>query len=430
MEPAARGLPPDSRDGQPAGGRHRANRASAMRDKAVSPSAPRGQILIVVAASLIVLLVIAAIVIDLGFSWLLHRQEQNAADPASIAAARYLKDALGNASWNQAAGEAEACFYARENHFFPGATANDLTANGCVPANDPGGASLEVHVPPISGLYSGSPGRVQVIITSTHPSFFAGILGQDFATVSTAAIAANDAGNANSSSLVALQSDCAGGAAGKVTGGGTVRIFPASGVTSKGGYVHVNSTCGGSTDDNCQNGVGSSALAISGTLETPYAYVKGSCTYNGTGASGLQCPAGVTTCLEEGSLQIGDPLAGMPEPDLADFPNGVCPDGSMSTPASTNGCQLKNGAAICPDVAGSGPGICHLAPGVYFGGWDVKSNVKVQLEPGMYILAGGGIKLSGSSSIEAVTSSTGVDARITIFSTDGPGCPSIAAQCQ
>ena len=61
----------------------------------------------------------------------------------------------------------------------------------------------------------------------------------------------------------------------------------------------------------------------------------------------------------------------------------------------------------------------------------MKSNVKVQLEPGMYILAGGGIKLSGSSSIEAVTDATGtVEARVTIFSTDGPGCPSIGAQCQ
>jgi hypothetical protein len=401
-----------------------------MRDKAVSPSAPRGQILIVVAASLIVLLVIAAIVIDLGFSWLLHRQEQNAADPASIAAARYLKDALGNASWNQAAGEAEACFYARENHFFPGATSNDLTANGCVPANDPGGASLEVHAPPISGPYSGSPGRVQVIITSTHPSFFAGILGQDFARVSTGAVAANDAGNANSSSLVALQSDCAGGAAGKVTGGGTVRIFPASGVTSKGGYVHVNSTCGGSTDDHCQNGVGSSALAISGTLETPYAYVNGSCTYNGSGASGLQCSPGVTSCIDEGALVFGDPLAGLPEPRLSDFPNGTCPDGTSSTPASTNGCQLKKNPTICPDP-GTGIGVCHLHPGVYYGGWDVKSNVKVQLEPGMYILAGGGIKLSGGSSIEAVTGGAGtIEARITIFSTDGPHCPSITAQCQ
>lgn len=390
----------------------------------MSTTAPRGQILIVVAAGLVVLLAIAALVVDLGFSWMLRRQEQNAADPASVAAARWLKDSAGEARNPFPEAYEEACFYAKENGFFAGDTVD------CAAARLSG--DLQVNWPPTSGPPEvvGSLGKIQVIITRTHPSFFARILGETFATVSTGAVAANETEDANSSSLVALQSDCAGGAAGKVTGGGTVHIFPASGITTDGGYVHVNSTCGGSTDNTCQNGVGSSALAISGTLITPYAYVKGSCTYNGTGASGLQCPAGVATCLEEGSLQIGDPLAGMPEPDLANFPNGTCPDGSMSTPASTSGCQLKKAAAICPDVTGTGPGICHLTPGVYFGGWDVKSNVKVHLEPGMYILAGGGIKLSGSSSIEAVTSATGVDARITIFSTDGPGCPTIAAQCQ
>jgi hypothetical protein len=69
-------------------------------------------------------------------------------------------------------------------------------------------------------------------------------------------------------------------------------------------------------------------------------------------------------------------------------------------------------------------------PGVYYGGWKVLSQVEVHLDPGMYILAGGGISLSGSSSIEAIDSATGGTARITIFSTDGPGCPQISVQCQ
>jgi putative Flp pilus-assembly TadE/G-like protein len=384
---------------------------------------------VVVAFGLVVLIGIGALVVDLGFSWMLRRQEQNAADPASIAAARHLKDAAGNYAWNQAAGEAEACFFARQNGFFPDATQNDLSSNGCVPANDGRGTTLEVHAPPISGEKAAILGYVQVIITSSHDSFFAAIFGQSDPIVTSGAVAANTAGNANSSSLVALQSDCAGGAAGKVTGGGTVRIFPVPGVTTPGGYVHVNSPCGGSTDNVCQNGVGSSALAISGTLITPFAYVNGSCTYNGSGANGLQC-ALTSPCLEEDAIQQGDPLAGLPEPDPSAFPNGVCPNGTPSTPSSTTGCELKKNATICPGT-GSGPGICHLEAGVYYGGWDVKSNVKVQLEPGLYILAGGGIKLSGGSSIEAVTDSTGtIEARITIFSTDGPGCPTIGAQCQ
>jgi len=386
-------------------------------------SEPRGQLLIIVAVGLVVLLAIAALVVDLGFSWMLHRQEQNAADPASIAAARWLKDDLGNPRSPFPEAYDEACFYAQENGFFAG----DLK---CVAALAPGGG-LEVHWPPISGDYAGAPGKVQVIITSTHPSFFAKIFGQDWATVSTSATAANEAGNSNSSSLVALQTDCVGGAAGKISGGGKVTIFPANPGVPAGGYVHVNSSCGTSADDVCQNGVGSSALAISGTLVTPYAYVNGSCTYNGVGAQGLQCSL-TSPCLDEDNQPpVGDPLAGIPEPNTANFPGGVCPDGSVSTPTSTSGCDLKK-SSYCPaDPADPAIDICTLTPGVYYGGWSVGSRVRLFLQPGLYILAGGGIKLSGTqASIEAVTSPLVNSARITIFSTDGPGCPGIGAQCQ
>jgi hypothetical protein len=391
----------------------------------------RGQVLLITAAGMVVLMGIAALVVDLGFSWMLRRQEQNAADPAAIAAARHLKDALGNATWNQAAGEADACFYARENGFFPDATTFGLGSTGCVPANDPDGTWLEVHVPPVSGPHSGFRGRVQVVIGSTHPSFFGRIFGSPQATVTTAAVAANETVNANSSSLVALQSVCQAGSAGDVDGGGEVTIFPVTpGI--EGGYVHVNSPCGSSDDDVCNNGggAGSGALSISGTLTTPYAYVNGACTYNGSNPmEGLQCEA-ASPCLDEGAIPLGDPLAGLPEPDLAAFPNGVCPDGTVLTPASSSGCELSR--RVCPpDPLNSAVDVCTLTPGVFFGGWQVETRVHLQLEPGMYILAGGGIRLQGrDASIEAVTSASVGDARITIFSTDGPGCPSIAAQCQ
>ena len=74
--------------------------------------APRGQILIIGAVAMVVLLAIAALVIDLGFSWMLRRQEQNAVDPASVAAARYLPDD----NWAEA--YKAACFYVKEHGFF------------------------------------------------------------------------------------------------------------------------------------------------------------------------------------------------------------------------------------------------------------------------------------------------------------------------
>lgn len=383
---------------------------------------PRGQVLIITAASMIVLLGIAALVVDLGFSWMLRRQEQNAADPAAIAAARHLKDAVGDPSWNQGAAEADACFYAHENDFF-------VDDPGCGAALSAG--NLQVHAPPISGDYSSRSGFVQVIIRDTHPSFFGRIFGQTVATVTTSAVAANTAGNANSASLVALQPVCEAGSAADVDGGGQVNIFPVD-PSFDGGYVHVNSPCGSSEDDVCENGVGQASLSISGTLTAPYTNVNGSCTYNGSGANGLQCyPSGATNCLNEDANPLGDPLANLPEPHLADFPNGICPDGDPSLPSDTAGCEIRRGPNCPADPLNPAIDVCTLTPGVYYGGWQVGSRVRVFLQPGMYILAGGGIRLSGTeASIEAVTSPTVTEARIMIFSTDGPGCPTIGAQCQ
>lgn len=381
----------------------------------------RGQVLILTAAAMLVLFGIAALVVDVGFSWMLRRQEQNAADPGAVAAARWLRDPdTGNAVNPlsvQTEMDAEGCFYAQANGFFDG----DTNCAAALASDD-----LRVVSPPISGDYSGRAGYVQVIIRAEHPSFFGGIFGRSSTTVSTSAVAANTTANSNSASLVALQTTCEGGSSADVDGGGTLRIFPTTPGTD-GGYVHVNSPCGTSNDNVCANGVGSSALSISGTLRAPMTYVVGSCTYNGAGANGLQCePASATNCLDESALPLGDPLANLPEPNLADFPNGTCPRGEASTPSSTQPCPLdRNGPRQCPTSP-----VCRLTPGVYYGGWQVGSNVSVQLEPGMYILAGGGISLSGSSSIEAVTSPSGVDARVMIFSTDGPGCPTIAVQCQ
>jgi hypothetical protein len=64
-----------------------------------------------------------------------------------------------------------------------------------------------------------------------------------------------------------------------------------------------------------------------------------------------------------------------------------------------------------------------MRPGVYYAGWDVQSNVKVVLKPGLYVFAGFGIKLSNGSSMETVSDVaadgvTPIEARITIFSTD------------
>jgi len=399
----------------------------------------RGQVLLVTAAGMVVLMAIAAIVIDLGFSWMLRRQEQNAADPASVAAARYIPSSgiLVPGTTEHTNALRAACFYSRANDFFPSATSND----GCIPANDPGAAVLTLNSPPGPGAgdFEGRAGFVQVVISRQHDSFFGGIFGRPTATVTTGAVAANTDGNSNSSSLVALDPTCDNGPGGKVSGNNAiVEIVPAPGVTVDGGYVHVNSSCAthptGSPSD-CSNGT--TDLKIdSATLVTPHAYVHGVCTVNGGAkiCDPTEWAGGAGTCLDpepvtEGAGRIGDPLASLRPPNFeaveAEYGVAICPDGNASESDDSQGCELK--ANICDD---DGTPACELEPGIYYGGWRITSGVQVKLSPGIYVIAGGGITLN-SGSIDIISGDPTLDARVMIYSTDNPDqCPLVAAMCQ
>src|SRR5207247_5462757 len=158
---------------------------------------------------------------------MLRRSEQNAVDPATIAAARYIP-AGDTLAMKQA-----ACFYARQNGFFADATTFDLTGTGCVPANDRNAASLTVNWPPASGPYAGDLGYVEVILDSSHATFFSRIFGFGTMNVESSAVASNDSGSARIGQLVAL--DPTSCHAGLIQGGGN------SGSTFVGGSVYVNS---------------------------------------------------------------------------------------------------------------------------------------------------------------------------------------------
>jgi hypothetical protein len=350
---------------------------------------------------------IGALVIDIGFAFMIRRQEQNAADPGAVAAARYIHSGAGQTA-EPAKMRPAACFYARQNGYFSSAT-DDF---GCVPANDPNGTVLTVNWPPGpgTGAFQGDTGYVQVILSRQHQSFLAGVVGMPRFGISTAAIAAfNIPGQSNPNSLVALDPRNSCGAA-KVHGGGVVNIHPLPGVTS-GGYVQVNSTCSNGTPNTACNSGGSGALDIVGgaTLTAPQTNVSGTCKKGSTG--------GLTGPLTEGAVQIGDPLSELPPPRLADYPNGRCGPGAgavVTTPASPVGCTFD------ADVT--------LSQGTYYGGWIIKNGVNVTLNPGMYIIAGNGIKIAGTGAIASLVGPGG-PAAVMIFNTDSPTCPS-GGPCQ
>ncbi len=381
-----------------------------------------GQVLVIFAGGLLALLLIAALVIDLGFVFMLGRQAQNAADPGAIAAARYIRS---GATPDPVMMTRTACFYARQSGFFPAA----IDDTGCIPANDPAGSVLTVSYPPsaAAGQFAGRQGFVEVTITRPHRSFLAGVVGLNTITVSKAAVAAFSDGDSNSNSIIALRTTgCGGNPAGGVSGGAQVTITPTidplTGMPYDGGYVHVNSTCGTPPNTNvngvCGNGEGSGGLKIDGngsSLSAPHVYVSGTCVKSNTNS--FSAP------LTEGAVQIGDPLADLVPPSPGSLPAGRCgPTGPYTAPTGSGagGCNFNSA------------GIVQLQPGTYYGGWRIGNNVQLKLAPGIYIMAGGGISLNAGGTIESVDAISGAIAPIMIFSTDNPAasCPSGGSGCQ
>lgn len=377
----------------------------------------RGQVLLIVAFAMLTLMAISAIVVDLGISWMIHRQEQNAADPAAIAAARYIQD--GDSAATRSNMNVAACFYAKENGFFSSDDSSCATARAA--------QELRVMWPPIgplAGDFADRPEMVLVVISTQHQSFFGQFLGQPNATVTTGAVAARETQSANSNSLVALDPDTCGAAF--VHGNGIVTISPVTnpntGQPYSGGYIHVNSGCaGGEFNDACSNASG--ALKQSGSagakIITPHIYIHGTCEANG---GAVQSP------VTEGAPQIGDPLASLVGPRQQDYPPGYCPKKQGAnivyqqvTPTS-GPCQVNiNGATVT------------LTPGVYWGGWAFSgSGLTVKLLPGIYIIAGGGIQDSGAAITSIGADPTSDPARVLIYSTDNTTdatCNSGLARC-
>lgn len=385
-----------------------------------------GQILVLFAGGLLTLLLVAALVVDLGFVWMIQRHEQDAADPGAIAAARYIRPPGTGVPDPNAMFEA-ACFYARQNGFFPGATDNSK-ATGCIPANDPAGTALTVNYPPsqAAGDYAGFPIYVEVTLSQAHRSFFAQLIGQSSIQVVVNAVAAFGKQDSNSSSLVELDPHTC--KAGQITGNSAVTIQPVTPGTN-GGYIQINSDCatGNATDNLCSND-GNGAFFITGgaTVNAPHAYVRGNCAVNGGSTLSPNTPT-------ESAQYVGDPLAGLRPPTPS--PTGAYCNWTSPTTGTNQTGPTGNAAKGCSD-GGNGT-VYDLYPGTYYGGWTVQQKPVIRLHPGIYIIAGGGITVNtqNGSIFESVAGPSGSPdtARVLIYSTDNPEavCPGSASYlCQ
>jgi hypothetical protein len=348
----------------------------------------RGQILIIFAVSLLVIIGIAALVFDGGMMLLERRTQQNAADAAALAGARFLPD-------DQAAARNAARSVATANGYTHGLDRRTVT----------------VSIPPTTGPNAGSTDHVEVKIGSSQDSLFAGIWGVTNLNVAARAVAANHTGVPGEFALLGLDPS-----------GCDALIVEGQGELIANGDVQVNSTC----TPNAMR------LAGQGEIVTaPNVACKVVGGYSEGGAANENC-AGPTT----GEPAIPDPLASIPEPPIpttGDPPVIVYPTAIVreaGTKAIPPGCPgsatpaTHAAPALC-QFAGSYSGTTwRLYPGYYPGGLLLEAGT-FYLEPGIYHFAGGGVEIKGggASATSVPVGATTLGGGVLLYNGDHPMDP-------
>lgn len=349
------------------------------------------------AGGMVTILLIAALVYDVGQNLLDRRTQQNGADAAALAGARFLTlptcKPVGGVQPACPEAEAAAIAVASENGY----------------TNGVDGRTVQVKIPPDSqSQYAGFPGHIQVVLGSTRGSFFAGVMGSATQQVATLAVAANIEDFSLPFALLALnESNCK---AGHITGTGVININA---------DIMVNSDCDTS-----------GALAVDGSGATVNAS-SATCSTAGT----IVVNTGTLNCARQENaepqffLTIGGPAV-QPTPLPPDItgtgsntiPNGCPGSATPATQASPTGCKLQYNSD--KEI--------RIYPGTYWGGLELREggsnpNVRVYMEPGIYYFAGGGFNVVGDIVVRTVdaggmtfdVSSTTMG--VLIYNTDDPG---------
>lgn len=324
----------------------------------------RGSALAIFAVSLTVLLGSGALALDTGMMVLERRDQQNAADAAAMAGARYV-------TTDKAKARSVAIDVASANGFTHGADAN-----------------VVVEVPPTSGDFATWPNAIRVLISTNRPSILGAVMGFLDWPVSSSATAASLDGVGGPFSILALEpSECE---AMKIAGTGRVVAN---------GNIQVNSECPTSALKRQAGG------SVSVTAAGAKCNVVGGIQNEGGDTSLLDCDPTTNAPL------IPDPLKDLP---------AVSPPGLPAAPVQVAGTSKKipNGCPGSSKPASlSEPATCQfpsnyagstwrLFPGMYPGGIKLQGG-SFLLEPGVYYLGGGGLDFTGNGTLtQSVTSGT------------------------
>jgi hypothetical protein len=196
---------------------------------------------------------------------------------------------------------------------------------------------VTVNNPPSSGVYAGNLSYVEVIINQPQPTYFLRALGYSTIGVSARSVASSVNGPA---CLYALDPS-------------------ASGSVTVGGSSSATLTCGAIVDSS-----NSTALSSNG---------GGALTASDIGVAGGYSGSGFTPTPVSGVAPAPDPLSYLQPPSF--------------NPSSCDQTNLHTGTS---------KGVTHLSPGVYCGGIQISGNNPVVFDAGVYILLGGGLKVTAT----------------------------------
>jgi hypothetical protein len=213
---------------------------------------------------------------------------------------------------------------------------------------------VTVYHPPANGPHADDSRFVEVLVENSVATFFAGVLDFDFLKVTARAVAG--VGGASSDCVYALDPEMEN----------AFQTQSSAELTAGCGFV-VNSR-------HARALRAESSSKITGTSVSV------------TGGASVVASAKVNPTAQTGAPPRPDPLASLPAPYVG-------------------GCTHTGQLIINKDTT--------LNPGVYCGGILARTSAVVTLNPGMYILKGGGLKLESSSEIQGDG--------VTIYNTFGGG---------
>ena len=305
-----------------------------MRSISVKWSQERGQILMLAALLITALLIFIGLIVDTGFAYAQRRQAQNGADEAALAAARVLFE-----GGTQAQALVAALDYADANGF------DNITEN-----------SVTIEYPPVSGDHIGDLDFVEVIVEEQPDTFFIHILIPGGSTVRARGVAGFQLFPEPYALVVLSTTDCQ-----------AFRMQGNASMTITGGGIMINSDC----EPDAFSKTGAGDLLVEGSID-----VTGGVE---SGGSGTVSPEP----NDDVPWSVSDPLASIPPPIPGDPAYPIQGAGTAATPVTW--------------TYTSGPDLT-LSPGTYYGGFSSNCTCTITLNPGVYIMAGGGFSKGGGAS--------------------------------